>query len=109
MERQQPEPGAIAPGHRPTAATDPQGIQPFALRSPTGLNQLPAQPLAALQLLPAHGVEQAKRLEHCPGIWLVEGQQIGLKFRVVEVKLNHWLCQSPTFGRGPGEMLLQRF
>ena len=75
--------------YRPAATADSRGIPPFTRIPLSALNQLPAQTFAALQFLPTHCLEQAQGLENRPGVLLVQSQQVGLKFRVVEVELNN--------------------
>ena len=48
---------------------------------------------AAKELAPGHGLEKAEGLENSPDFLLAKGEQVGLKFRIVEVELNHRLLR----------------
>ena len=91
VERKQPQPGAISPGHCSATAADSQGIEPFAVGPLAALDQLPTQALAALELVPGHGLEKAEGLENSPDFLFAKGEQVGLKFWIVEVDLNQRL------------------
>jgi hypothetical protein len=57
------------------------------------LDQFPTQALAALELVPGHGLEKAQGLENSPDLLFAKGEEVGLKFRIVEVELNHRLLR----------------
>ncbi len=89
VQRQEAEPVAIAPGHGPAAAAHPQGDEPLALGALTALDQFSAQSLAEHKLLPVHRLQEVQGFEHRPGFVLLEGQQVGLNLRIVEIQGDH--------------------
>ena len=89
VQREEAEPVANAPGHAPPAAAHPQGVEPLALGALTALDQFSAQSLAEHKLLPVHRLLEAQGFEHRPGFVLLEGQQVGLNLRIVEIQGDH--------------------
>ena len=94
MQRKQPQPWAIAPGHSSATSAHPQRIKPFSARPLAALDQLPAQAIAALELLPAHSLKHPQRFQNSPRLLFPQREQVGLKFRIVEIQLNHRTLQS---------------